>query len=469
MNDRLIIWLEVAAIIPLAGAASLSRIAETDRARRLALAASGASLCCTLVASLLFFYWQPTNSEPIHLGSVLFGRALLALDDLSAPLVPLAALIHFLTILATVRNYSRKFSFAWALVSQSVVLLTLSCQEPWGVIGLLIAGTLPPYMEMRSRGVSARAYVIHMLVFAALMILGEALVESEGRERTHTMWPVVPLVVAVLIRGGIAPFHVWITELFERSLLGTALLFVTPVIGAYAAVRLVLPIAADEVLRGLGMLSLATAVYAAGMGLVQRDSRRYFCYFFLSQSALVLVGLETCEETGVTGGLLVWVASAMAMTGFGLTLRLLEARHGRLSLTGFKGLYENTPLLGISFLLTGMAAVGFPGTVGFLGMDLLVDGAVHTYPYVGIAVVLAATMNGVSVVQAYFRLFTGSRPQATVPLRANLRERVVVYTLILLVLGGGLYPQPGARSRHHAAKEILNERKLMAPQASEDF
>ncbi|MGE0608709.1 MAG: proton-conducting transporter membrane subunit [Pirellulales bacterium] len=469
MNSGLIIWLEFAALLPLAGAAMVSRVVETDRARRMALAASAASLMCALAASILFFYRQPAGHEPIHLGSALFGRAVLALDELSAPLVPLAALIHFLTILATVRSYSRKFSFAWALVSQSLVLLTLSCQEPWGVIGLLIAGTVPPYMELRSRGVPARAYVIHMALFAALMILGEALVESEGRERTHTLWPVVPLVIAVLIRVGIAPFHVWITELFERSLLGTALLFVTPLIGAYAAVRLVLPIAADEVLRGLGMLSLATAVYAAGMGLIQRDSRRYFCYFFLSQSALVLVGLETCQETGLSGGLLAWLASSLAMTGFGLTLRLLEARHGRLPLTGFKGLYENTPLLGISFLVTGMTAVGFPGTVGFLGMDLLVDGAVHTYPHAGVTVVLAATMNSISIVRAYFRLFTGCRPLATVPLKANIRERVVVYTLIALVLGGGLYPQPGAWSRHHAAKEILNERLLLAPTPADDF
>ena len=37
------------------------------------------------------------------------------------------------------------------------------------------------------------------------------------------------------------------------------------------------------------------------------------------------------------------------------TLRALEARHGRLSLATYHGLYENKPLLATCFLLTGMA------------------------------------------------------------------------------------------------------------------
>ena len=116
------------------------------------------------------------------------------------------------------------------------------------------------------------------------------------------------------------------TDLFEHATFGTALLFVTPLVGAYAAVRLVLPIAPDWVLRSIGLLSLATAVYAAGMALIQRDARRFFCYLFLSHSALVLVGLEMVTPIGLTGALCVWLSVALAMGGFGLTLRALESR-----------------------------------------------------------------------------------------------------------------------------------------------
>jgi NADH-quinone oxidoreductase subunit M len=266
----------------------------------------------------------------------------------------------------------------------------------------------------------------------------------------------------VLIRSGIAPFHCWVTDLFEHATFGTALLFVTPMLGAYAAVRLVLPISPDWVLQSLGIVSLVTAVYAAGMTLVQREARRFFCYIFLSHSALVLVGLETVNELGLTGALCVWLSVCLSLAGFGLTLRAIEARHGRLSLQSFRGLYEHTPVLGSCFLLTGMASVGFPGTFGFLGMEMLVDGAVQAFPYIGVAVVVAAAINGIAVMQAYFRLFTGTRHFTSVSLKMGPRERIAVLTLALLIVGGGIFPQPGVVSRHHAAGRILQDREAVA-------
>ena len=38
------------------------------------------------------------------------------------------------------------------------------------------------------------------------------------------------------------------------------------------------------------------------------------------------------------------------------------------------------PLLAISFLCMGLACTGFPGTLGFVGQELLVNGAVDAFP-----------------------------------------------------------------------------------------
>src|SRR5207245_149416 len=80
---------------------------------------------------------------------------------------------------------------------------------------------------------------------------------------------------------------------------------------------------------------------------------------------------------GTIEELCVWFSVLLSLGGFGLTLRALEARHGRLSLTSYYGLYEQSPTLAVCFLLTGLASVGFPGTVGFVSTELLVDGAVE--------------------------------------------------------------------------------------------
>jgi NADH-quinone oxidoreductase subunit M len=265
-----------------------------------------------------------------------------------------------------------------------------------------------------------------------------------------------------LIRCGIVPVHVWMTDLIERATFGTALLFITPMLGAYAAVRLVVPIAPDWVLRGMGLVSLATAVYASGMALVQIEARRYFCYLFLSLASLVLVGLETVTDIGLTGALCLWISVGLGLTGFGLTLRALESRHGRIWFDDFHGLYEHMPTLAVYYAVTGLACVGFPGTLGYVATELLVDGVVETYPLTGVVVVIAAALNGIAIVKTYFVLFTGTRHRTSISLQSRDRERYAVLLMTLLIVVGGLFPQPGVASRHRVAQQLLQERQRTA-------
>jgi NADH-quinone oxidoreductase subunit M len=451
-------WLELSILIPLIGAVLVARVRDPVQARTWSVVASGLTLMTAFAAWEDFGLLNAKEADDAwHLLSRLFGREIFVIDQLSAPLLPLTALLYTLTIFTTLRTKLRRFSFPWTLVREAIMLATLSCKLPWLVILLLAAGTIPPFLELQARGQSTRVYALHMGLFVGLMVAGEAFVTLEG-ERVPSLLATVPLLAAVCVRSGMVPFHCWMTDLFEKSTFGTAILTTVPIAGAYAAVRLVLPIAPGWVLQSIGVISLVTSVYAAGMALVQKEGRRFFCYLFLSHSALVLSGLEMVNSIGLTGALCVWMTMILSLGGFGLTLRALEARRGRLSLMDFQGLYPHTPTLAVCFALTGLASVGFPGTAGFVGGELLVDGAVETYPYIGIAVVIAAALNGIAVVQAYFRLFTGKIHVSTVDLSIGQRERIAVLTLTALLFLGGLAPQFIVESRHHAAEELLRKR-----------
>ncbi|MCI0356887.1 MAG: oxidoreductase [Planctomycetaceae bacterium] len=466
MNELHFPLLELAIAIPLVGSLVVSGVRDVERARFWTLLVCGAAFVCT-VGAWQDFNWSHFTVQPAASNTAAHdrwdvvawatGHNWIVIDELSAPLLPLASLLYLLTTIATLRTKVRRFSFPAALLAEAIVLATLSCREPRGVIVLLALGTIPPCLELRDRGKPTGAFVLHMGLFVAAMTGGWLLVEWSGQS-PPPVWALAPLVLGILIRSGIAPFHCWVTDLFENATFGRALLFVTPMMGAYAAVRLLLPVAPDWMLHGIGLLALATAVYSAGLALVQREARRFFSYIFLSNSALVLVGLDSLTPIGLTGALTMWLSVGLSLAGFGLTLRALEARHGRLSLTSYHGVYEHTPELAVCFLLTGLASVGFPGTFGFLSSELLVDGAVQAFPYVGIVVLIASALNGIAVLQAYFRLFTGTRHAASVPLKIGPRERIAVLTMAALVLGGGIYPQPGVASRHHAATTILKSR-----------
>lgn len=451
--------LELTILIPLVGAAIVSRLRDPSGARHWAVGFTAAALVVSLAAWQDFQLLHVTQADDRwHLMTRLLGGELFSVDQLSAPLLPLAALLYFLTTVTTMKTKIRRFSFAWTLLSEANLLAMLSCREPWPLITFMGLGTVLPYLELRARHKPTRVYVFHMALYIGLSVLGETFVVREGPNTLHSLWALLPLLAAVFIRSGIAPLHCWMPSLFENATFGTALLFTTPLVGAYAAVRLVLPIAEESVLRNINLIALATSVYTAAMSLIQRDARRFFCYLFLSHSSLVLVGLDVVTPIGLTGALCVWLSAALSLGGFGLTLRALESRHGNLSLTEFQGLYDHMPTLAVCFFLTGLAAVGFPGTMGFIGTEMLIDGAVEIYPYTGVAVVIASALNGIAFVRAYFLLFTGTRHVSPVSLGIGLRERLAVLALAALIVIGGIFPRYRVNTRFAAAEELLRQR-----------
>ncbi len=148
-----------------------------------------------------------------------------------------------------------------------------------------------------------------------------------------------PFALAVMARQGIVPLHSWLPEFFPHAPVPVSVLFNAPQIGALVAVKVVAPGAPSWVVEMISLAALATAVYGAMLALVQDEARRAFARLFLSQSALILVGLESHASIARAGGLSVWISSGLALAGFCMTIAALEARRGPLSLRRFAGGY----------------------------------------------------------------------------------------------------------------------------------
>jgi NADH-quinone oxidoreductase subunit M len=110
----------------------------------------------------------------------------------------------------------------------------------------------------------------------------------------------------------------------------------------------------------------------------------------------------------------------------------------------------------------GLACTGFPGTLGFIGQELLLDGAVDVFPVMGFAIVIASALTGLAVLRMYFSLFCGrSDPLAHPSLRLGSRPREAwtFVALVIALLGLGLAPRPLVDSRFDAGNEILRLRQ----------
>src|SRR5262249_11710713 len=115
-----------------------------------------------------------------------------------------------------------------------------------------------------------------------------------------------------------------------------------------------------------------------------------------------------------------------------------------------------------AFLVMGLACTGFPGTLGFVGQELLVQGAIDLFPVMGFAVVIASALTGLAVVRMYFSLFCGRPDPLThsgLPLALKRREAWTFGALVAALIGFGLAPRLLVDSRFAASEEILRLRQ----------
>jgi formate hydrogenlyase subunit 3/multisubunit Na+/H+ antiporter MnhD subunit len=90
-----------------------------------------------------------------------------------------------------------------------------------------------------------------------------------------------------------------------------------------------------------------------------------------------------------------------------LLLKRIVSVEGNLDIKEYHGLSSKYKLLGLGFLLCGIAVAGFPITPTFIGEDLIFS---HIHENQLLIAMLSSTifiMNGLAVVRLYARLFLG--------------------------------------------------------------
>ncbi len=470
MNSAAVALAIVAGLPLLVVAASLAPI-EVERLRRLAVA----SAVVMLAVALLIAVWPPLQAVSIRTAAfsrMAGGDALVRIDTLSAVLLPFAAGLWLLTVAVTPRAaldrgglrrtaLATVITVASFVTESAVALVLLTAASVWTFLSAL--GD-PAHRYQR------RIVLVYLGSSTLLFAVGVAMLLAPGTRGTAVESAAMAMIViSALIRKGIVPFHAWVPEVFDHGRLGPAILFSAPQLGAYITVVLIVPRASPGTLRLIALLALGTAIYGAALALVQSSARRACGYLFMSQSALVMAGLDCTSASALSGGLLVWLSAGIGFAGLARCVLVLEARRGRLGLTAYHGGYDRMPLLPISFLSMGLACTGFPGTLGFVGQELLVQGAVEAFPVMGFAVVLASALTGVAVLRMYFALFCGRADTVThaaLRLALTRRESWTFVAVVCTLVGLGIFPRPIVDSRYAAGRELLRIRQTRLSQES---
>ncbi|HVA65587.1 MAG TPA: proton-conducting transporter membrane subunit [Elusimicrobiota bacterium] len=450
MSASRLLWTAALAALP---GAVLAAYALGARGRRLyALAAAAAGLLTVVAAApLALEFFRPMGSGP--------GNFFL----LSTVLVPFAALLWLMTVVTTPSARLDDAGLARTAAACLLGMAAFLTAAPAALVliwiatsAILAAGHLEPRFEAARRVIFS-----HLGLSTILLVAGAALAAwARGRgDAAPEQWGLALILSAVVVRKGIFPFHAWIPEIFDQGRIGPAVLFNAPQLGAYAALVLAVPYANPALLKTAAGLALVTAVYGSFMALYQADARRACGYLFVSQSALVIAGLELPGRGALVGALLLWVCSGVALAGLSRAVLALEARRGRLRLDVRHGGYERMPLLAVSFLIMGLAVANFPGTLGFIGGEMLARGAVNSFPGLGLFAVAAVAMSGLAAIRMYFSLFCG-RKDSGAHLRMGRAESLGFAAAALVLLGFGLAPGGLTRVLSRASAALISSREV---------
>jgi formate hydrogenlyase subunit 3/multisubunit Na+/H+ antiporter MnhD subunit len=243
-----------------------------------------------------------------------------------------------------------------------------------GLVGVLVAAPI---------GAAARAAVVGVREVRALAVAGAlAIVATAWLARPLDDLESAPAVfgfaylafaVAVAIRFGAIPFHLWAARVADAAP-GVALpLLLAWAPAAFAAVALTwidqsvaplaLPLTGEQsVIASIGAVSVVLGIVAAA---VQDDLEHVVGYTIAADAGFVVLGLAAFDpsvwEPSRTW-LLVFVVVRSALAAWVVAL---HGGFGSRRLSELSGWARRAPLLAVALILIGTASIGWPGTAGW--------------------------------------------------------------------------------------------------------
>ena len=204
------------------------------------------------------------------------------------------------------------------------------------------------------------------------------------------------------------------------------------------------PVASEYFTPLIYILSIIAIIYTSLVALMQDDMKKLIAYSSVAHMGYVTLGIFTFTKQGIEGSVYQMISHGLISAALFLCVGVVYDRlHSRMINT-YGGLVNYIPKYSFLFLIFALAALGLPGTSGFLGEFLVLTG---TFQKSYLAAMLATF--GVVLGAAYMlwltkRVIFGVAHNSEVKKinDVNRSEVLMLVTLAFLILFFGFYPLP---------------------------
>ncbi len=283
------------------------------------------------------------------------------------------------------------------------------------------------------------------LALAGLALVGAALAMQLG----HPQVAFVASIVSFAMRAGVFPLHGGIGSLTHRSLTLQLQQLATLPTSVFVHLRFVDHEAiAYELAPAIVAIGTASALAFALIALVQPSLHGLLRTSVLMHGGMLFAAVGAAGRGHHAAALLVSITLGLAISGLGIMLAALQARVGDLDTLAPGGRARAFPRLALGVALFGGAAVGMPGTSGFIADDLLLHALWQESVPSAVMMIIASALLAVGTLRTFALAFLGTPVPVLAPdLDAAERGVLVVLVLWLVVLGvvPGMLVDPATR------------------------
>ncbi|QHL87666.1 NADH-quinone oxidoreductase subunit L [Nibribacter ruber] len=269
------------------------------------------------------------------------------------------------------------------------------------------------------------------------------------------------LFVGAMGKSAQLPLYTWLPDAMAGPTPVSALIHAATMVtaGIYMVIRSnVLYTLAPDTLEFVAIIGLATALFAATIGLFQNDIKKVLAYSTVSQLGYMFLALGVMAYSSSLFHVLTHAFfKALLFLGAG---SVIHAMSGEQDLRRMGGLKKVLPITFLTFLIGTLAISGIPPFAGFFSKDeLLAHVFVHSKVMWAFGL-LTSFMTAFYMFRllylAFFGEFRGTEEQ-----RKHLHESPAVMTIPLIILAilstiGGFMGLPAVFSQNHMLGNFLS-------------
>ncbi len=257
------------------------------------------------------------------------------------------------------------------------------------------------------------------------------------------------LLVGLLFKAGIAPFHSWTPDVYCGSPTAvTAFMSACTKIAAFGAILRVLYVGFASTSWNwrplIWAVAIVSMVVGAVFGLTQTDVKRILAYSAIAHAGFILVGLVALTSDGIGGVLFYLIAYGFAaVASFGLLTLVRDAGGEATHLSQWSGLARRSPFVATVMTILLLSMTGIPLTGGFMGKFYVFRAAYHAAAPLVVIALLASAVSAFYYLRIVVVMFFADPPEHGPTIAIPSPMSTIALTLgVAVTIFLGVFPQP---------------------------